>query len=118
MRWCRGTGVSAPLDKALENNFMVVPTMWQDAVANGTIQNLAGMMDTPPMGLLGVSACGNEEDWRYFIAVSSSKEKGAFEEYTVPAATWAIFSGSGTNQSVQELERRFGREAVRIQLGI
>ncbi len=31
--------------------------MWQDAAENGTIQKLAGMMDTPPMGLLGVSAC-------------------------------------------------------------
>ena len=62
-------GVSAPLDKELENNFMVVPTMWQEAAANGTIQKLAGMMDTPPMGLLGVSICNDEEAWRYFIAV-------------------------------------------------
>ena len=98
-------GVSAPLDKELENNFMVVPTMWQEAAANGTIQKLAGMMDTPPMGLLGVSVCNDEEAWRYFIAVSSTKT-GEWEEYTVPASTWAIFSGTGTNQSIQELEQR------------
>ena len=70
-------GVSAPLDKEIENNFMVVPKMWQEASVNGTIQKLAGMMNTPPMGLLGVSA-----------------------------STWAIFSGTGTNQSIQELEQR------------
>ncbi len=99
-------GVSAPLDKEIENNFMVVPKMWQDLSVNGTIQKLAGMMDTPPMGLLGVSACNDEEQWRYFIAVSSTKTSGEFEEYTVPASTWAIFSGRGTNQSIQELERR------------
>ena len=63
-------------------------------------------MDAPPMGLLGVSACHDEGQWKYFIAVSSTKESGGFEEYVVPASTWAIFSGTGTNQSVQELERR------------
>ncbi len=99
-------GVSAPLDKEIENNFMVVPKMWQEASVNGTIQKLAGMMDTPPMGLLGVSACNDEEQWKYFIAVSSTKTSGEFEEYTVPASTWAIFSGTGTNQSIQELEQR------------
>jgi len=99
-------GVSAPLDHEIENNFMVVPKMWEDAVANGTIQKLAGMMDTPPMGLLGVSACNDAEQWKYFIAVSSTKACGEFEEYTVPASTWAVFPGSGTNQSIQELEQR------------
>lgn len=99
-------GVSAPLDKEIENNFMVVPKMWQDATINGTIQKLTGMMNTPPMGLLGVSACNDEEQWKYFIAVSSTKTGSEFEEYTVPASTWAIFSGTGTNQSIQELEQR------------
>ncbi len=99
-------GISAPLDKIIENNFMVVPKMWQDASVNGTIQKLAGMMDTPPIGLLGVSVCNDEEQWKYFIAVSSTKIISEFEEYTVPAATWAIFSGTGTNQSIQELEQR------------
>ncbi len=102
----RVVGVSAPLDREIENNFMVVPKMWQEAAADGTIQKLAERMDAPPMGLLGVSACHDEGQWKYFIAVSSTKESGGFEEYVVPASTWAIFSGTGTNQSVQELERR------------
>lgn len=85
---------------------MVVPQMWQDAAANGTIEKLAGMMDTPPMGLLGVSVCNDMEQWKYFIAVSSTKENSEFEEYTAPASTWAVFSGTGTNQSIQELEQR------------
>ncbi len=99
-------GVSAPLDKEIENNFTVVPQMWQDAAVSGTIQKLAGMMDTPLTGLLGVSACNDEEQWKYFIAVSSTKEDSGFEEYTVPASTWAIFSGTGTNKSIQELQQR------------
>ena len=102
----RVIGISAPLHKELEQNFMVVPKMWQDAAADGTIQKLAGMMDTPPMGLLGVSACNDAEEWKYFIAVSSTKKDSTLEEYTVPASTWAIFAGSGTNQSIQALEQR------------
>ena len=102
----RIVGVSAPLQEEIENNFMVVPQMWQNAVSDGTIEKLAGMMDTPPMGLLGVSVCNNEEQWKYFIAVSTSKERENFEEYIVPSATWAVFPGKGTNQSVQELEQR------------
>lgn len=102
----RIVGVSAPLYGEIESNFMAVPQLWQDVVSNKTVEKLAGMMDTPPMGLLGVSACNDQEQWRYYIAVSTSKDRGDFEEYTVPAATWAIFAGSGTNLSVQELERR------------
>lgn len=99
-------GVSAPLHREIENNFTIVPQMWQTAAVNGTIQKLAGMMDTPTKGLLGVSACNDEEVWKYFIAVSSTQDSGEFEEYIVPASTWAIFSGTGTNQSIQELEQR------------
>ena len=103
-------GVSQPLDKKIENNFAVVPKMWQEAAVNGTIQNLASLMDTAPMGLLGVSACNDVEQWKYFIAVSSTKETTGFEEYIVPAATWAIFAGTGTNLSIQELEQRIVTE--------
>lgn len=38
--------------------------------------------------------------------MASSQSAGDFEEYTVPAATWAIFPGEGTNVSLQDLERR------------
>ena len=103
-------GVSQPLDKEIEKNFAVVPKMWQEAALNGTIQRLASLMDTAPMGLLGVSACNDVDQWKYFIAVSSTKETTEFEEYIVPAATWAIFAGAGTNQTMQELEQRIVTE--------
>ena len=56
-------------------------------------------------GVLGVCVCNDEEPWRYLIAVSSTAEQGKFETYTVPAATWAIFFGSGVGSSIQELEQ-------------
>lgn len=106
----RIVGVSVPLEKEIEKNFAVIPSKWQEISMNGTLQKLTGMMNAEPMGVLGVSTCNEEEPWRYYIAVSSSKDREEWEEYTVPAATWAIFSGSGTNQSIQELEQRIVTE--------
>lgn len=103
-------GVSSTLQQNIEDNFSIVPAMWQKAATDGTVQKLASLMDTPPMGLLGVSACNDGEEWKYFIAVSSTKERGEFEEYTILAATWAIFPGTGTNTSIQELEQRIVTE--------
>ena len=103
-------GVSVPLQKEIEQNFMTIPSKWQEVSMDGTLQKLASMMDAPPMGVLGVSACNDTESWKYYIAVPSTQEKADFEEYTVPAATWAIFPGEGTNQSIQELERRIVTE--------
>lgn len=103
-------GVSAPLSKELEENFFVIPQMWQNCVINGTIEKLSKMISTSPTGLLGISVCNDTEQWKYFIAVATAQLCPEFEEYTVPATTWAIFPGTGTNQSVQKLERRIFTE--------
>jgi len=104
----RVIGVSQPLDKDMEKNFEVVPQMWQAAGMNGTLQKLAAMIDSQPAGILGVSACNNLEEWRYFIAVASTQETdNTLEEYIVPSFTWAIFSGEGEcPRAIQELEQR------------
>jgi len=107
----RIVGVSQPLHREIEKNFEVVPQMWQKAGMDGTIPKLAGMMDGEPMGLLGVSVCNDEEVWRYYIAVASSKPvDDPLEAYVVPASTWAVFTGSGANRSIQDLEQRIVME--------
>lgn len=107
----RIVGVSQPLDKEIENNFTAVPQMWQNAAANGTFETLIPLMNHPPMGVLGVSACNDNGDWRYFIAVSSCADTDdTLDEYLVPACTWAIFNGSGTGISIQELQQRIVTE--------
>lgn len=97
----RIAGVCVPLNKDIEKNFSVIPSKWQEASSDGTLQRLVQMMDQPPMGVLGVSLCNDTQSWRYYIAVSTSQEKSGFKEYVVPAATWAVFPGEGTNQSIQ-----------------
>lgn len=104
-------GVSKPLEKELEKNFEIVPGMWGEASVNGTIPKLVSFMDGEPAGLLGVSLCNDLENWKYFIAVSSNQPlEAGFEEYMVPESLWAIFSGEGTNSSIQELEKRIVTE--------
>ncbi len=104
-------GISEPLETEVEKNFEAVPKMWGKAAMDGTIEKLAGLMNSSPMGVLGVSACGSEEQWRYYIAVASTeKEPAGFETYTVPGSTWAIFSGEGDGKSIQDLEKRIVTE--------
>ncbi|MCI8415666.1 MAG: AraC family transcriptional regulator [Ruminiclostridium sp.] len=99
-------GVSVPLSKDMEENFSTLPAKWAEVSTNGTLQALLGMMDRQPMGVLGVNFCPNDEPWRYYIAVASSQTPEGWACRTVPAATWAIFSGSGPHFSIQELERQ------------
>jgi len=106
----RIVGVSVPLYKEIEKNFAVIPQKWQEIAGNGTLGRLMGKMDAQPMGVLGVSTCNDLEPWRYYIAVASTQPQEDLEAYTVPAATWAVFPGAGTNQSIQELEKRIVTE--------
>lgn len=107
----RIVGISAPLEAEIEKNFETVPLFWGKAAQDGTIPKLCEKMNSQPMGILGVSACSDTaENWRYYIAAASTAEAGEFEEYIVPAFTWAIFSGQGTGVSIQELERRIVTE--------
>lgn len=107
----RIVGISCPLEKELEKNFETVPAMWGKAASSGIIEKLAMMMDSEPKGLLGVSACGEEQDWKYYIAVASTQKlTDELEEFVVPGSTWAVFEGQGTNLSIQELEKRIVTE--------
>lgn len=103
----RIAGISAPLEKEIEKNFEIVPKMWDKAASSGAFQQLLTIMDSNPKGLLGVSACNETENWKYFIAVASNQKVSSdLEEFLVPAATWAIFADEGTHLSIQELEKR------------
>lgn len=107
----RIVGVAEPLEKDIEQNFETVPKMWGKAAMDGTIQTLAEMMNTDVKGILGVSFCNDDENWKYAIAVASTVEcSEPFEAYEIPAATWAVFQGKGSGQDVQELERRIVTE--------
>lgn len=103
----RIVGIFRELERDVESNFKIIPQMWGNAAASGSIEKLALLMSGQPLGVLGISVCNEKEPWRYYIGVATTlQDVGDFEEYTVPAATWAIFPGEGTGISIQELERQ------------
>ena len=107
----RIVGKSYPLSREIEQNFLEVPQMWDGAVEDGTIKKIISLMDAQPQGVLGVSACSDDAQWRYYIAVSSSADiDDSLEEYIIPESMWAIFPGAGTGKSIQELEKRIVTE--------
>ncbi len=103
-----GHGVALP--KALDESFAMVPEFWNKTMSDpATIPCLCALMDSEPQGILGVSACMNSlEEWRYYVAVSSSQAvPEGMEEAHIPACTWAVFSGQGAMPlAIQELEKR------------
>ncbi|MDF2801894.1 MAG: transcriptional regulator, AraC family [Anaerocolumna sp.] len=107
----RIVGISKPLEKEIEKNFLIVPQMWGEAALNGAIGKLAGMIDGKTMGLLGISLCNEVDNWKYYIAVDSSQQiLEDMEEMIIPETNWAIFTGEGSSASIQELEKRIVTE--------
>lgn len=103
----RIVGVTTPLAHEMEENFKTLPLFWQKVASDGTMAKLCTLMDGPVMGMLGVSSCNTAEDWKYYIAVASTrKAPDGFEEFQIPAATWAIFPESGASTKISELEKR------------
>lgn len=101
----RIVGRSMPLEHDMEKNFATVPGFWNSTSSDGTtIPQLCQLMDTPIKGILGVCACGGD-DWRYYIAVASTQPVGELDELEIGSFTWAIFTGTGTGLSIQELEK-------------
>ena len=78
MEWIQGMNAAVNYieEHILEENFWITPKFWADCAMDGTIERLAGMMDTPICGLMGVSICNEKDEWEYLVAVSTTKEKG------------------------------------------
>jgi len=106
-REIRIIGYGAQLSDRIEENFESVPGLWARLAQDESIPRLIALMNQPPFGLLGVSACNDRNVWRYYICVSSDQPvPDGMEEFIIPESTWAIFSGSGKGTDIQQLEKR------------
>lgn len=105
----RIVGFRTPLPADVEESFQVVPRFW--AEIGPRQMELIPLMNGEPAGMLGVSTCG-QEDNRYYIAVASDAPvPNGMHEWIVPAATWAVFTGTGQlPDAMQELQRRIVSE--------
>ena len=97
-----------------QEGFLEVPKFWVEHQQKGTIPQICQLMNSQPMGLMGVSV----GDWQkaglfdYYIAVSSTKPApDGMCEYQVPACTWAVFECKGAMpHAIQTMQERIMTE--------
>ena len=108
----RIVGVRDPLISDVEESFKRVPMFWQETAQREFIPQIAGLMNAEPMGILGVSTCNgeNKENFYYIAAATDKPVPENMFAFTVPENTWAIFPGSGSPASMQELQKRIFSE--------
>lgn len=108
----RIVGVKEHFEGNLEEGFLKVPLFWQKVASEGTVPKMCAFMDKEPYGVLGVSTYINGKDFDYYIAVATDKETPKeYDEFTVPACTWAIFECIGAMpNAIQTLQKRIVTE--------
>lgn len=104
-------GLREPIANDVEEAFKCVPLFWQKTAPQ--IPQILAQMSGEPNGLLGVSTCNEVEGGQnyYYIAVASDKPAPeGMDTMDVPACTWAIFAGNGTQEDIQALQIRIVSE--------
>ncbi|GAA2902994.1 AraC family transcriptional regulator [Enterococcus pseudoavium] len=107
------TGVSLKLAKDMEKAQKEIPQFWNEVSTSGQLQQLLPLMDQANPGVMGISlmTAETEENWEYAIAVASEEVPADFQQYEIPAAKWAIFSGTGPMPgAIQALQRQIFQE--------
>lgn len=108
-------GVKKTLTTDMEQNLNEIPLFWQQVNLDSTLEKLIPLMNQEPKGVLGISVgfepstdFSNKQETAYYIAVASSQKKPEnLIAYTVPALTWAIFTGEGTMpDAIQDLQKQ------------
>ncbi len=86
------------LSSTTENNACVreIPALWGEVMGTGRIAEITQIMNRPPFGIIGMSVYNTDKDdakkFDYYIACATDKPApDGMAEYTIPAATWAVF---------------------------
>lgn len=107
------TGLGLKIEQNMEVAQKRIPEFWNEVAASGELQKLLPIMDQSNPGVLGVSLMTSEiqDTWEYVIGVVSEEKAEGFEQYEIPAAKWAIFSGTGPMPgAIQELQTQVFQE--------
>ena len=107
------TGLGLKIEQNMEVAQKRIPEFWNEVAASGELQKLLPIMDQNNPGVLGVSLMTSEiqDKWEYVIGVVSEEKAEGFEQYEIPAAKWAIFSGTGPMPgAIKELQTQVFQE--------
>lgn len=101
----RIVGFRTLIPTELDESFQAVPKFWAEIGPRQA--ELFPLMNGEPMGILGACAYGEEKNYYYIAVASSAPVPEGMHEWTIPAAAWAVFSGSGRlPEAMQNLQRR------------
>jgi AraC family transcriptional regulator len=102
--------VGVVLHTTMENNVCMkeVPSLWENVIKQGTIQEIGALSNQKPFGIIGVNSyntdAANAKKFDYYIASATDKQvPDGMTEYVVPAATWAIFPCKSTEVASVEV---------------
>ena len=107
------TGLSLKIEQDMEMAQKRIPEFWNEVSASGDLEKLIPLMDQNNPGVLGVSLMTSEvqDTWEYVIGVVSEEASEEFGSYEIPAAKWAIFTGTGPMPgAIQELQQQVFQE--------
>jgi AraC family transcriptional regulator len=104
--------------------FETIPQIWKNAMIDGTMNKfIDNFPDYRPAGFLGIASggqWGNSDDMNYIIGVTSHVDEpeciyipalDGMEEFSYPAATWAIFEANGElPNAIQNVYKQFYTE--------
>ena len=105
----RIVGVRAKLQEDQEQNFKIVPKLWDETLKGNLVSKISKLTNQTPRGILGVTVYRNPEEIYYYIAASTDKDiPNNMIKYEIPSATWVIFECNGPfKDSVQKIFKRF-----------
>lgn len=88
-----------------------IPAFWSTLMESGGPGEVLALMDSQPLGLLGVSDYNPDLDssrFDYYIAAASAKPlPPGMQELTVPAATWSVFPHRNEGpDAIQKFQQR------------
>lgn len=93
-----------------ENNacMTTIPALWGKIIGKGKSVEIMALMNQPPFGIMGVNVYNTDpadpKKFDYYIASSTDNPvPDGMVEYTVPAATWAVFSCKRTETASVEV---------------
>lgn len=107
------TGIGLKLAQDMELAQKRIPAFWTEVSASGQLQKLIPLTDQAKPGVLGISLMNyaTQDDWEYVIGVANEAAAEGFTQYEIPAAKWAIFSGTGPMPgAIQTLQQQIFQE--------
>ena len=101
----RAVGFRTLIPTDMDESFQAVPKFWSET--GSRLAELFPLMGGTPEGILGICTYGEERNFYYIAVASGAPAPEGMWECMVPAASWAVFSGSGRlPEAMQELQRR------------